>query len=126
MNLNQITLPVSNMIEATEFYLKLGFLQIVDTPHYSRFESQEGEATFSLSLNDNDLTNNSVIYFEHEKLDELVQKLIKDGFVFEQMPENMRYLWREAILYDPSHNKIILYWAGENCLNPPLRVEKRI
>ena len=35
MNLNQVTLPVSNMELATEFYMKLGFTQIVDTPHYA-------------------------------------------------------------------------------------------
>ena len=38
---------------------------------------------------------------------------------------DMGHLWREAILYDPSRNKIKLYWAGENRLNPPWRVERR-
>ena len=52
MNLNQITLPVNNMEKATEFYRKMGFLQIVDTPHYARFECPEGTSTFSLSLDD--------------------------------------------------------------------------
>ena len=51
MNLNQVTLPVIDMLEASAFYRKMGFLQIVDTPHYARFESQEGESTFSLTLN---------------------------------------------------------------------------
>ncbi len=125
MNLNQITLPVSDMDEATNFYLKLGFIQIVDTPHYARFQCLDGYSTFSLSLKEGVFSNNSVIYFEHEKLDELVENLIKKGFVFEQMPEDMRYLWREAILFDPSEYKIILYWAGKNRLNPPWRVEKR-
>jgi hypothetical protein len=36
----------------------------------------------------------------------------------------MSYLWREAVLHDPSGNKIKLYWAGENRLNPPWRVER--
>lgn len=38
MNLNQVTLPVADMDAATAFYRLLGFTQIVDTPHYARFE----------------------------------------------------------------------------------------
>lgn len=125
MNLNQITLPVHNMQEATSFYRKLGFLQIVDTPHYARFESIEGEATFSLSLDDDNAPNRTTIYFEHEQLDELVKELEADGIDFAQQPTDERHLWREAVLYDPSGNKIKLYWAGENRLNPPWRVELR-
>ncbi|MDA7723931.1 VOC family protein [Pseudomonadales bacterium] len=123
MNLNQVTLPVINMLEATAFYRKMGFLQIVDTPHYARFESQEGESTFSLTLNTLRMVNPTVIYFEHERLDELVISLHSKGFVFQQEPTDMSYLWREAILNDPSGNKIILYWAGENRRRPPWRVE---
>lgn len=125
MNLNQITLPVSNMPEATNFYRKMGFLQIVDTPHYARFESIEGEATFSLSLDDDTSPHRTTIYFEHEQLDELVKELEAKGLEFNQQPTDQRHLWREAVLYDPSGNKIKLYWAGKNRLNPPWRVEKR-
>ena len=126
MELNQITLPVKNMDDAVNFYLKLGFTQIVDTPHYSRFSCPEGNATFSLSLESVEFENSSVIYFEHEKLDELCADLSQRGFQFEQLPTEQRYLWKEAILKDPSGNKIKLYWAGENRLNPPWKVEKRI
>jgi catechol 2,3-dioxygenase-like lactoylglutathione lyase family enzyme len=125
VNLNQVTLPVNNMEEATKFYRLLGFLQIVDTPHYARFECPDGKATFSLSLEQDVLPNRTVIYFENEQLDQLVGDLIAKGVIFEQLPKDMNYLWREAILYDPSHNKIKLYWAGENRLYPPWRVEKR-
>jgi catechol 2,3-dioxygenase-like lactoylglutathione lyase family enzyme len=45
MNLNQVTLTVINMDESTEFYRRLGFLQIVDTPHYSRFAFPDEGAT---------------------------------------------------------------------------------
>ncbi|MEP4485203.1 MAG: VOC family protein [Halioglobus sp.] len=124
MNLNQVTLPVRNMDEATEFYRRLGFLQIVDTPHYARFESQDGDATFSLDLDTSGRANPAVIYFEHEALDELVTKLKSHGLVFAQDPKDMDWLWREAVLFDPSGNKIKLYWAGENRLNPPWRVER--
>ena len=124
MNLNQVTLPVSNMEEAADFYRKLGFLQIVDTPHYARFECSDGKSTFSLMLEDNEFINGSIIYFEHENLDDLVYDLKAKGFKFKQDPVDMSYLWREAILHDPSGNKIKLYWAGENRLNPPWRVER--
>ena len=43
-----------------------------------------------------------------------------------QEPTDQHWLWREAILHDPSGNKIKLYWAGENRLNPPWRVEKTV
>lgn len=126
MELNQITLPVKDMDDAVNFYLKLGFTQIVDTPHYSRFSCPEGSATFSLSLESDEFEKSSVIYFEHEKLDELCADFSQRGFQFEQLPTEQRYLWKEAILKDPSGNKIKLYWAGENRLNPPWKVEKRI
>lgn len=122
MNLNQVTLPVTNMEKAVKFYFTLGFLQIVDTPHYARFQCPEGGSTFSLMLEEEAVSSGTVIYFEHEKLDEWVNDLIEKGIVFEQMPTDERYLWREAIVKDPSGNKIKLYWAGENRLNPPWRV----
>lgn len=123
MNLNQVTLPVSNMEISTTFYRKLGFTQIVDTPHYARFTCPEGDSTFSLSLEDTPFINRSVIYFEHEQLDELVKRLQDKGVKFEQTPTLERYLWKEAVLHDPSGNKIKLYWAGENRRNSPWRVD---
>ena len=58
-------------------------------------------------------------------LDEWVAELKENGIEFDQDPKDEKYLWREAVLHDPSGNKIKLYWAGENRLNPPWRVEKR-
>ena len=124
MNLNQVTLPVKHMNEATAFYLKLGFIQIVDTPHYARFECPEGNSTFSLALETGSFSNSATIYFEHEELDEWVKILQSIDIEFHQEPTDQKYLWREAILYDPSGNKIKLYWAGENRINPPWRVDK--
>ena len=122
MNLNQVTLPVLDMDKSVKFYQQLGFNLIVDTPHYARFECPEGESTFSLSLDDQPYQNGVVIYFEHEDLDNCVNALIGKGIEFAQMPTDERYLWREAVLFDPSGNKIKLYWAGDNRLNPPWRV----
>lgn len=123
MNLNQVTLTVNNMEEAVNFYKTLGFTQIVAEEHYARFECTEGNATFSLYLGDPESQNNSVIYFEHEQLDTLVEQLKSKGITFLQEPKDKEYLWREAMLTDPSGNEIKLYWAGENRLNPPWRVK---
>ncbi|WP_299942917.1 VOC family protein [uncultured Microbulbifer sp.] len=125
MNLNQVTLPVNDMESASEFYRNLGFTQIVDTPHYARFECPEGDSTFSLSLMAESFSNGAVIYFEHRELDEWISDLKAKGIEFEQGLTDEPYLWREAILRDPSGNKIKLYWAGENRKTPPWRIEKR-
>lgn len=125
MNLNQVTIPTTDIRASTDFFRRMGFLQIVDTPHYARFECPEGDSTFSLSLTDQPLPSTATIYFEHQDLDEWVKSLVEKGFAFDQMPTDERYLWREAVLHDPHGNKIILYWAGTNRKNPPWRVEKR-
>jgi uncharacterized glyoxalase superfamily protein PhnB len=83
-----------------------------------------GNSTFSLSLENGEFSNGSVICFESENLDELVQKLVQKGIIFEQLPTEQRYLWKGAIVKDPSGNKIKLYWAGENRINPPWKVAK--
>ena len=123
MNLNQVTLPVRDMRAAAKFYRRLGFTQIVDAPHYARFECPQGETSFSLVLDDGEYRNGAVIYFECADLDGRVQTLLERGFEFAQMPQDTRWLWREAILFDPSGNKVKLYWAGEHRLYPPWRVD---
>ena len=125
MRMNQVTIPASDIQKSAEFYRRIGFLQIVESDHYARFVSTEGDATFSIYLSDEPVKNPTVVYFENENLDELVLDLKAKGFNFLQDPTNMEYLWREAILEDPVGNKIKLYWAGENRLNPPWRIEKR-
>ncbi len=48
MNLNQVTMPSTNVKAAVEFYRRLGLQQIVDgLPDYARLECPDGEATFS-------------------------------------------------------------------------------
>lgn len=123
MEMNQVTLPVSDMLAASDFYRRLGFTQIVDSPHYARFECPGGP-TFSLSLETDEFSNGAVMYFEHEALDEWVESLVAAGIQFDQLPQDESYLWREAVLHDPSGNKIKLYWAGVNRLNPPWRINR--
>ncbi len=122
MNLNQITLPVTNIEKANHFYLTLGFTQIVKSPHYSRFECAN-KATFSLVLADHAVTNSAVIYFECDDLNQRVKSLKAKGIKFDTEIVEQRYLWQEVKLKDPSGNMIKLYWAGENRLNPPWRVD---
>jgi len=123
MDLNQVTLPAVDLQESVDFYTRMGFLQIVDSPHYARFECPEGDATFSLHTVATGAPRSGVtIYFEHEALDELYAELQARGFEFEQAPVDRSWLWREAILIDPAGNRICLYRAGENRRHPPWRM----
>ena len=123
MDLNQVTLPAVDLQESVDFYTRMGFLQIVDSPHYARFECPDGDATFSLHAVDTVSAQSGVtIYFEHEALDELCSELQARGFEFEQAPVDRSWLWREAILIDPAGNRLCLFRAGENRRHPPWRI----
>ncbi len=124
MNLNQVTLPALDVSASVAFYKRVGFVLIVDSPHYARFQCPEGEASFSVH-NVSSIPNESgvVVYFETSRLDETVQELQAKGFVFSQAPRDESWLWREARIKDPSGNVICLYWAGPNRLSPPWRVK---
>ena len=125
MNLNQVTLPATDIETSKRFYRRMGFTQIVDSPDYARSECPEGGATFSLLTADDPPAGGAVVYFETDRLDDLHADLVARGFVFRHGPRDERYLWREAPLEDPSGNPIVLYSAGENRRNPPWRVEIR-
>ncbi|WP_233546134.1 VOC family protein [Salinibius halmophilus] len=88
-----------------------------------RFECPQGGSTFSVYLSDRASVGDTIVYFEHQNLDELVASLKAKGIAFLQEPTDQPYLWREALLADPCGNKIKLYWAGENRLNPPWRLD---
>ena len=125
MNLNQITVPVTDVGRSIRFYEKLGLRLIVKSmPTYARFECPEGNSTFSLHLVDVLPAGEGIwVYFEVQNLDEVVDSLKKDGMVFEELPTDKPWLWREARLRDPDNNQIILYFAGNYRTNPPWRVE---
>jgi catechol 2,3-dioxygenase-like lactoylglutathione lyase family enzyme len=126
VRLNHVTVAVSEIERSVEFYKRLGLLQIVaDYPHYARFVCPDGDSTFSLvGLEPGAKVPESLtsVHFECEDLDERVAALKATGVEFAQDPIDQPYLWREAILEDPDGNKIFLFRAGENRLNPPWRL----
>jgi len=124
MNLNQVTIPSIDVEKATEFYKILGLKLIVEAlPKYVRFECPDGDTTFSIHKVDlSPKIEGITIYFEDEKLDEFVSQLQLKGIIFNQLPEDKPWLWREAHLQDPDGNNIIIYHAGKNRKNPPWRI----
>ena len=123
MNLNQITVPVSDIERSIIFYEKLGLKLIVKDSHYARFECPNGESTFSIHQVDRLPKGEGIwVYFENNDLDNYVAKLIDKGILFDQPPTDQEWLWREARLKDPDNNQLIIYYAGENRLNPPWRI----
>ena len=121
MNQNQITIPSLDLTIAIPFYQTLGLTLIVESlPHYARFECPDGSSTFSIQQVEQLPIGDGIhIYFECELLDELVKELMGQGIEFQEMPTDKTWLWREASLKHPDGNHIILYFAGENSLNPP-------
>jgi catechol 2,3-dioxygenase-like lactoylglutathione lyase family enzyme len=124
MNLNQVTVPASDVARSIEFYRRLGLILIVeDLPKYARFECPEGESTFSVEkLSGRIGENGPVVYFECEDLDATVARLKAGGIVFDLDPQDQPWLWREARLKDPDGNRICLFTAGTNRKSPPWRL----
>ncbi|MBK9047868.1 MAG: VOC family protein [Bacteroidetes bacterium] len=124
MNLNQITIPSLDIEKAIAFYQTLGLKLIVKAlPHYARFECPDGNSTFSVHKVEQLPSGDGVhIYFECTNLDNYVNELISKGIEFDEMPNDKNWLWREAHLKDIDNNHLILYFAGENRLNPPWRL----
>jgi catechol 2,3-dioxygenase-like lactoylglutathione lyase family enzyme len=124
MNLNQVTLPATDIDRSAEFYRRMGFRQIVaNPPEYARFECPDGTSTFSLHRVDRVAADSGVIiYFECDDLDETVHRLEADGFAIDAAPVDQPWLWREAYLRDPDGNTICLFHAGKNRRYPPWRL----
>ena len=124
MDLNQVTLPAVDLPASVAFYQRMGFRQIVDSPHYTRFNCPTGNATFSIHQADPPLPEHDlVIYFETTELDENYLELTRLGIKFSQPPTDKKWLWREARLIDPAGNVLCLYHAGKNRKFPPWRID---
>lgn len=125
MELNQVTLPAIDVAASIRFYRTMGFELIVEEPHYARFRSSVGDATFSVhAVGEISGHLQTVVYFECQSLDEQVVALQAKGIEFFQEPRDEPWLWREARTRDPSGNTICLYYAGKNRLAPPWRVRR--
>ena len=123
MNLNQVTVPASDYGASVAFYQTLGLRQIVDSPgRYARFECPGG-ATFSIHCEGAAAAGGeTLIYFESDDLDAWVERLRAMDIIFDSLPENQTWLWREARLRDPAGNRLCLFRAGENRRFPPWRI----
>lgn len=120
--LNQITLPSSDYAASVAFYQRLGLTQIVDSPDngYARFEAANG---VTLSIHAGDVGHaGQVTYLESGALDAWVAYLARKGVVFDQMPRDESWGWREARLTDPAGNVLCLYQAAEYRRFPPWRL----
>ena len=127
MNLNQVTVPSLDLTKSITFYKTLGLKLIVEAlPDYARFECPDGNSTFSIHRTEQLPTGNGInIYFECIDLDENVKDLVKAGIKIDELPNNKTWLWREARLKDPDSNQLILFFGGENRINPPWKIQGR-
>lgn len=127
MQLNQVTLPSTDVARGAAFYRRLGLRQIVaNLPKYARFECPDGGSTLSLHHADRLLgPTGVVVYFECPDLDARVAALKQQGLEFDADPVDQPWLWREAYLRDPDGNVVCLFWAGENRRNPPWRLAEQ-
>jgi catechol 2,3-dioxygenase-like lactoylglutathione lyase family enzyme len=124
MQLNQVTVPSLDLSRSVAFYQLLGLHLIVDSvPRYARLECPDGGSTFSIhQVAALPAGHGVVVYFECADLDAHVAALIARGLVFESLPQDQTWLWREAQLRDPDGNALILYWAGDHRRFPPWRL----
>lgn len=112
------------------FYCTLGLKPVVNArPHYARFLCPDArflcpddDSTFSLHQGESN-GGGTTVYFECDNLDETVSHLQKKGLQLTSPPEDKSWLWQEAELFDPGGNRVLLYFAGQNRINPTWRVK---
>ena len=124
MQLNQVTILVTHIETSVRFYKLLGFQLIVHSPHYARFIVPANQATFSIHIADEVPASGTMLYFECDDVDATHAQLTAKGIVFDTPPTDKDWLWRETYFADPDGNKLCLYHAGDNRLNPPWRVKE--
>jgi catechol 2,3-dioxygenase-like lactoylglutathione lyase family enzyme len=124
MQLNQVTVAITDIERSIIFYEKLGLKLIVKDDHYARFIAPGNEATFSIHKTDSFHPSETIIYFETDEIDEKIEELRAAGIVIEEEPVMQSWLWYESYINDPDGNSICIYHAGENRLNPPWRIKE--
>lgn len=124
MNLNHVTLIVSDFERSKAFYSALGLRLIVDSPpRYARFQCPGGDATLSIEVTgEPPLAPRAQLFLECADVDAAAAKVKAAGIPLTQEPTDMVYLWREARLLDPDGHDLRLYHAGRNRLHPPWKV----
>ena len=127
--LNQHTVPLVDYAASVAFYEMLGLKLIVNAPpRYARFELPERDgaepSTFSIEWVDGWTGGDwPQIWFESDRLDDLVAELKANGLVLESEPQVLSYLWRVAHLRGQAGNRVTPCHAGENRRNPPRRLK---
>ncbi|HEX8535565.1 MAG TPA: VOC family protein [Allosphingosinicella sp.] len=122
LRLNQVTVPAEDYELSCSFYRDLGLKQIVAAPpRYARFEASNG-ATFSIHVDGSTASAGTVVYFETNDVDRLIELLERGGAEVLSPAQDQPWLWREARLKDPAGNIICLYTAGRNRRFPPWRL----
>ena len=111
-----------NIDKSIEFYEKMGLKLIVKDDHYARFVAPGNEATFSIHKTNYFQVNETFVYFETPDVDKTIADLELKGLEIILEPVLQTWLWYESYLDDPDGNKICIYYAGENRLNPPWRI----
>jgi len=83
VELNQVTLPAIDVAASIRFCRTMGFELVVEEPHYARFRSSVGDATFSVhAVGEIFWPSQTVVYFECQSLDEQVVALQARGSSF--------------------------------------------
>ena len=89
-----------------------------------RLQAPDGGATLSLHIAGSMPPKiGTILYFECARLDEDFARLEAAGIKFDHPPQDQAWLWREAHFADPDGNRLCLYHAGKNRLDPPWRVK---
>jgi catechol 2,3-dioxygenase-like lactoylglutathione lyase family enzyme len=122
MHLNQVTVAVKDIDRSIIFYEQLGLELIVKSNHYARFIVPGNLATFSIHKTGAFHPRETIVYFETDDVDKKVNDLKVRGLCIDKDPIMQDWRWYEAYLNDPDGNKICIYHAGENRLNPPWRI----
>lgn len=123
MDLNQATLEVADFDAALKFYQTLGLkLIVLAEGRYARFEMPSGASTLSIHVDDAPQVSGPLLYAEVDDLDATFNDLKAKGIVFDTVPTDEPWLWREVRFRDPSGNRWCLFHAGNNRRFPPWRV----
>lgn len=95
-------------------------------PNYARSLCPDENTTFSIHKIEKLHEREGVrVYFECEALDDTVADLTEKGIQFDEKPTDKPWLWREARLKDVDGNQLILFYGGENRINPPWEIKTK-